>query len=222
MTVGQAIDLVHLAVTGGHLTQDSNVQRADICAYLPSAISYFTTLAIRERRAEMRQNELPGGPWSDGSFYADYTVTPVKDTTTSLYYADLSGSVMSLPSLRAIESVYYAKNPTSPFIQLASPQALAGAWGIMGDNVFFYTGQGTDGATRLWLLNYSAVGSCDVVVRALLTADCLSDDAPMPCPAEVEMMVIDKCVQHFGGQRGMPADNAKDDRDLNQDNQAQG
>jgi hypothetical protein len=213
MTIGQAIDLVHIAVTGGHLTQDSNVMRADICAYLPSALNYFNVVAMRERRKELR-GEDAGGSWSDGSFYGVYTLTPALDSTTNQWYIDLPGVIISLPRNRGIDGIWPVKNQTAPFIPAPSPQALAGAWGILGDNVFYYL-QREGEATRVYFINANSF-TCDVTVRALLTPDCMNEDDLMPCPPEVEMMVIDKCVQHFIQQRTIPADNGKDDRDINQ------
>ena len=213
MTIGEAIDLVHIAVTGGHLTQDSNVMRADICAYLPSAINYFNVMAMRERRNELRGEE--SGTWSDGSFYGVYTLTPALDMTTDQWYVDLPGAIMSLPKGRGIDGIWPIKNPRSPFIYIPSPQALAGAWGIMGDNVFYYLQKNGD-ATRVYFINPTAF-TCDLTARALLEgASCMNDGDPLPCPPEAQMLIIDKCVQHFMQQRGFPADTAKDDRDINQ------
>lgn len=212
MTVGKAIDLVHIAVTGGHLTQDSNVMRADICAYLPAALNYYNVAAMRERRAELRGED--GGTWSDGSFYGVYTLTPALDSTTSQWYVDLPGAIISLPRNRGIEGIWPIKNPTAPFIPAPSPQALAGAWGILGDNVFYYLQQNA-GATRVFFINANAF-TCDLTVRALLNSGCLNDDDLLPCPPEVAIMVVDKCAEYFRQQRGTPADNAKDDRDINQ------
>lgn len=212
MTIGEAVDLILIHVDGGHLTQDSNVLRADIRAYLPAAINYFTVAEMRMRRAEARGDSFIPSNWSDGSFFGIYTLTPVNSEYG--WYVDLPGHIVSLFNARGLESVYPIKAPLMPFIRMSNPSELAGAEQIMGPNVFYYPETAGE-VTRLRLLNFSG-SACDVIVRAMLDISALSDDSPLPVPAGVDMAVVDKCVQHFAAQRMSPADIALDGNDLNQ------
>lgn len=212
MTVGEAIDLILLNVTGGHMTQDANVLRADIRAYLPSAISYFTVMEMRLRRAEgISENGSPS-VWSDGSFFGTYTLTPT--ASGSRWYVDLPGHVLSLFNARGVESVTPAASPTRPYVRISNPQQLAGIDDMLGSQVYYYP-ETSGEATRLWLINYASP-VCDLTVRALLNVDNLADTAPLPVPAGVDMQVINKCVGYFNQQRMTPADTALDANDLNQ------
>jgi hypothetical protein len=79
----------------------------------------------------------------------------------------------------------------------------------------FYLLEKTGIVHRLNLVNFQGP-PCSVTVRCILNVSALTDADLLPVPAGVEAMVLDKCVEWFTGQRGMPADDAKDDNDINQ------
>lgn len=216
MTIGEAIDLILLRANGGRLTQESAVQRADIRAYLPTALSYFLVAEMRQRRREAHEEAGFGGSesWFDGTFPGVYTLTPAQDADSKIWYIDLAGAAVSLPSGRGVQLVYPSEHPEKPFVRLANPSQIAGAEYILGDQVFFWAQNTSNRVSRIRLFNYIGP-ACPVEVWAILNTDCLADTAQMPAPTNITMLVIDKCVDHFTGTRQTPSDNAMDGKDVN-------
>lgn len=214
MTVGEAIDLILINITGGHLTQDSNVHRAEIRAYIPVVIEY---LIGEKRRADIREARMSGRPIPplSSDFFGVYDIPVKKDGTG--YYADLPGRVVTTPYLASVQSVSIKGSDYSvpPLIRLSSPEE---AYGLpfVGATSFYYIEATTDGASRVRLINFSA-SNCNLIVRAMLSSEIVAnDDQPLPVPGELRMLVIDKCVEFFRAQIGTPADQTKDDQGQNQ------
>ena len=215
MTVGEAIDMVLLRVNGGRLTQESSVQRAEIRTLLPVVMDRFLTIEKRMRKQESRQEGAPE-PWDDGSFFGIYNLTPQKDSVTGLWHVDLPGSLSQIGS-GAISTVYPEKFPLLPFVPAKHPSLLAGANGIFGDQVFYYPEANGD-STRISLVNYSGFG-CDITVWALLSTVDLADTDQLPVPRSIQPDALEYMCQWFERQRGVIADNDKDDSDINEDQQ---
>jgi hypothetical protein len=219
MTVGEAIDLVLLNVTGGHLTQDSNVQRAEIRAYIPVVIEYLIGEKRRADLREARMNAKPAPPLSS-DFFGVYDIPVSSDA--SGYFADLPGKVVTVPYLSSVQSVSIkgADYSVPPLIRLTSPQEVYGLPSV-GSTSFYFVEPTEGGSSRIRLINFSASG-CNLIVRAMLSSDSITDDnQPLPVPGELRMLVVDKCVEFFRAQMGMPADQAKDDQGINQKNSAE-
>lgn len=217
MTVGEAVDLVLLAVNGGRLTQESSVQRAEIRALLPVAIDRFLTIEMRLRQSDARQDGADGfsSIWDDGSFFGIYTLTPVKDTTRNMFYVTLPGVLVHMPKQRAISTVHPVKYPTQPFVKASHPSTLAGAEGILGGQTFYWPETAAD-ATKVWLYNYTGF-DCDVEVWALLSTVSLDDTDQLPVPGNIIPDALEWLRNWFMQQRGTVADNDKDDSDINED-----
>lgn len=217
MTVGEAIDLILLAVTGGRLTQESSVQRAEIRALLPAAIDRFLTAEMRLRRQEARQDVMDGfaSTWDDGTFFVGYDLTPALDSTRKSWYVTLPGKLVQIPGQRGISTVHPVKYPTQPFAAAKIPAALAGAEGILGSQVFYWPEVSGD-ETKVWLYNYTGF-DCDITVWALLNSVDLGDDAQMPIPNDIIPDALEWLRNWFMAQRGTVADNDKDDSDINED-----
>jgi len=217
MKVGEAIDLILLAVTGGRLTQENSVQRAEIRVLLPAAIDKFLTLEMRLRRQEARQDAMDGfaSLWDDGTFFGIYTLTPAQDTTKGMWCVTLPGKLAQIPGQRSLGLVVPVKYPTKPFVQAKHPAALAGAEGILGSQVFCWPETIGD-ASKIWLYNYSGF-DCDLEVWALLNSVDLGDDAELPVPGNIVPDALDWLKKWFMEQRGTVADNDKDDSDINED-----
>jgi hypothetical protein len=122
---------------------------------------------------------------------------------------------MSLNGGAGIKEVFPVNiDPGTPtFIRINSLGEISGI-SYLGPVVYFYPEPNAD-STRIKFVGMD-VAECTIRVRAMLNASALDDDAILPCPGELQMLVIDKAAQFFMEQRGIAADNKKDDQDINQ------
>lgn len=215
MTLLEIAENVLIQVSGGHLTHDLNVHRADILSYLRSAIPKYNIIGLRERRSEARQDLAFGlaSDWSTGSFWAVLTPEVKFDEITNRRYVDLPGFVQSLPNDRGIQAIYPKANPIAQFVRATSPAALIGTERIWGNMVFFYTIP-VDGVTRIMLFNLTE--DCPVEVIALMDPEAIGDEDQAPIIPEMIEPLIDHTIEHFLQTRGTPADKAIDAADNNQ------
>lgn len=202
MKQGVYVEQVLLRVNGGVLNDDGAVQKADIRAYIPTALNYVTSKAYYTNIKEEDNRDFPG------SFYATYPNVAINRSTTPPTIV-LPKKAMPLASNQGIR--YIADDCGNPFVPVSDGDyATLNFYKDLMPNTRFYKPFG--GLVQLHNLNKQA-GHCTVVL--LQDGTTFTDDDDLPVQAGMETDVIDLSVQFFTGQRQMPADVTEDTKDVN-------
>lgn len=201
MQLKKLVELVNLRINGGVLSPDHTVLRADIKAFLPLAVNAGLDKAYNENKAIEGVGDLPSqfyaffGPVSVENecfpmrFYLDKATVPLKGGYGLKNVMDCHGNFytpvpdMALPNLKYTFSLTPGMN--------------------------WYRRVGKD-CVEIWTHNDLLNG---ISYQAICDADLLEDDDEVPIQAGQEPFVIEFLVRHFSGQKGVPYDNASDNKD---------
>ena len=130
MTKGQIIEQVYLLVSGGRLSPDTHVHRADIENLLPAAINYaITTYNRQERRDNMEDIGILGvNSAMSQAFTITKTYTPTLDTERDKYKITLDVKVQNLPKNKGIDDVFPVQGKS--YIRASSQREVQGLCGL--------------------------------------------------------------------------------------------
>lgn len=215
MTKGEIIDQAFIQVTGGVLSQDSNVKRFEIANMLPPVMADMMKQAqYRDRaeaRAEMAMTRMGPSYAPPLEYYKELVVTPVKDEVTCQYYLPLP-KLLDLPYNWNVANVRVSGSFMVDVIRAKNHSELIGLPNI-GQMFYWVVNEGYGHKMWLSMVNLPVQ---PLVVTAVVSPDALEDDDEVPCPPSVEHSVISLLVDRYRAQRGMPADSVVDDSDINE------
>jgi len=202
MTKGQIIEQVYLLVSGGRLSPDTHVHRADIENLLPAAINYaITTYNRQERRDNMEDIGILGvNSAMSQAFTITKTYTPTLDTERDKYKITLDVKVQNLPKNKGIDDVFPVQGKS--YIRASSQREVQGLCGL------FWWPEFPD-------VYLSDIGFpvCDFKVRLVQSVTELGENDEVPLPGDMEFQLIELLGQFFFKQRGEDKKvNANDDR----------
>lgn len=193
MKVAHIVDLVELRMTGGQPTQDGNLFREDIVAYLPAAtgkaLDMWRDRQLAQARVAKRENlTMP---------------SPIPYTTRQVSFPKAEGLVSaeidivnssSFPGVSSVGCGTCAYIPVSERSAIAGMQLPGPFWFIEGKTVFVGGLQGT--------------GPVDV------TAIWMGEDSDIQ--DSIARDVIELCCEHFREQMQTPADGRLTNTDRNE------
>ena len=202
MTKGQIIEQVFLLVSGGRLSPDTHVHRADIENLLPAAINYaITTYNRQERRDNMEDIGILGvNSAMSQAFTITKTYTPTLDEERDKYKITLDVKVQNLPKNKGIDDVFPVQG--SSYIRASSQREIQGLKGL------FWWPEFPD-------IYLSDIGFpvCNFKVRLVQSVTELGENDEVPLPGDMEFQLIELLGQFFFKQRGEDKKvNANDDR----------
>ncbi len=219
MIFTELVDLCLLAVNGGQFTPEGAVQRPDVESYVPQAAHAVIRNAVFGLKVDERADRAQSGATAvaiDPGFFEVYELSLTEDSDRQMRYADLPGVVQSWPRDAALDVVYSKRHPVATYIKLQGPAEMS-ALGDVADvlNVFWHeVYNGTSTVTRLWFPGLGD-GACNVLVRCAVEISPALGDTRVPLPVGLEALVAQMAVEHFRGQRSMPADPTINNQDVN-------
>jgi hypothetical protein len=201
MLQGVAVDLISIRVNGGQLTDDGDVLRDDIRAYLPVAYNLVTSKAYYLNRQQEGDRDFPS------SFYGTYTCTITQNN--GIGTITFPKTVVPLPSNQGIR--YVIDNCGNTYTPLNDGEVpMINFYKTQFPNIRFYRRTGM--VAQLWNLSPLAT-SVNVVI--LVAPENFADTDDLPIQAGLEQEFLDICIAHFSAQRQTPADKTVDSSDVN-------
>lgn len=223
MTKQTMAETILLRVNGGSLSHDSNVLLADILAYLPVAYADVVRKVLFENRAMQRADAGVSVYSADvnQSLYHTMTVTPALHSTRGIYYADLPHVLLDLPGAWAMGYAQPIAAHDSPYAKIANPSMIAGdpLLGKITPYVWWetMTNDAGDQVSRIYF-STMLMPICDVLVAAIVGIENFGETDHIPGGKTVDAQIIDRCVQHFLGQRSVPTPGINNEADSNDNN----
>lgn len=211
LTKSQYIGIILLAVNGGEFSGDVRVRDPDVAAYLQIAINGARRrYALENRELLIRQG---GRKLLEAvSFYQElletFEVTPVFSEDEGLYFAKLPVQISFLAGFLGIEDAW-PKNRNRQYIKINNRADVQGMEYL--DETFFWYERFKD-EPRMYFLNIG-IPVCNVLVRLVPSFLDVDDNSTIELPPGMEILVVQMCVEHFRGQRQMPADLIPDEED---------
>lgn len=205
----ELVDLVMLAVNGGEFSSEAAVQRPEVESYLPSACHALIRESVYRVRAHSR--ETAESPVLDPFYYTTLHLDVQEDTTRAAKYVELPGVIQSLPAKHALEAVFNTQKPNSSYCINYNPSMVSEALKDIMVQCWYET---VGEASRIYFYGEPS-DLCKVTVRAAMEISPLLGEARIPLPTDLEDPVIERCIAHFRGQRGMPADVTLNQKDVN-------
>lgn len=214
MTKGELVESVYLNVLGGKLSDDVHVQREDIAVYLSSAINFAMTEKIRMDKADSMMDGLVGGTLST-DFLGTYYAAVVKDEKRNLKYSILPVKIQALTWNSGLQDVFPTQHLDSDefkaFKKVSGPTAFQYLGKVLGSTTVFWQ-EKIGSEERIYYKNINPFIE-EVAVRAVASAQDLSDDDVLPIPPGMEIRIIDLCINFFRQQRHDLADYISDNKD---------
>lgn len=211
-TAKEIVEQVYIRISGGALSSDVNVVRADIFAMLPAAIGHVALIAHREDRREQLQDiqVYGGGSLSEvnASILSTIQFPVLNDTDRGLHYMAIPGTIVGLPNDRGMSAVFPSQGDGS-YIRIRDSREIIG---IPCDGVVFFWQENVAGETRIYL---KGLGSpvCDHYAKLVYLPSNLSESDVVPISGTVELRVIEYLVDFFTKQRMTPDDSRHDDNE---------
>lgn len=203
MEKARFIELVLLGVGGGVLTDELNLQRVDIEAYLPAAVNYALTAGRNISISQEGNRDLPS------MFYGTFTDLVI-DRSGSVASVTLPKGYVPLYGNEGVRSVFdNCGNYYSPLMD-ADRRTINAYKDKLIDQGFYYP----IGKSKL-----EVYPSNPLVVSLngeyIVRAEDLDDEDELPLPAGMETVALDLCIQWFKDQRSMPAELINNKADIN-------
>ena len=204
MTKESAIEQVYLRVSGGKLSPDIHIDRADIENFLPAAINYAITTYNRQERREMLEEirTLGYGATSvNQQFLVTKTYTPELDSERDKYRITLDVKVQSLPGNKGLDDVFPVQGDS--YVKAGSQREVQGLPGRYFWPEYPY-------------IYFSDMGLpiCAHKVRLVQSVGDMAMTDELNVPGDMEFQLIQLLVDFFIGQR-----NGDKKLDLNEDPQ---
>lgn len=203
LTKKQLIELVYLNVSGGKLSSDVNVKRVDINFYFPVAYNYAVLYDYYERHnlmvSEMRNMGFSQEGKILGELLITYPVTAQKDTSRNLDYIVLPKKLMTLPAGRGLDSLF-GGDPESLFVKVTGQSDVIGLE-PPGSGFFWF--EKCPSEDRVYIKGLHGT-DCTLYLRMLADAGDIGLNDEISFPSGREQMIIDKMVEFFAKERGLP------------------
>ena len=207
-TLAKIADQVYLKVTGGVGSDDINVERDDIQALVPGAISKVSDIHVKIQHAEWRTEfrDLGIGRGDIGQdLLLNYTLPIKTDTTRSLDYVSLPSAVMYLPGDAGMRQAYIPGGDTATsFRRVANASRLVGLPDLTG--VVWMWVEKTSTESRVYLRGLGLPKPIEIIVRAALGSSDLGINETLAITDTVYYNAVELLTQYFSGQRQMPED----------------
>lgn len=201
MKLKRFVELVLLRVNGGVLSPDHTVLRTDIKAYLPIAINAGLDNAYNQNKEVEGIGDLPS------QFYGFFG--PINlDTCNKPYKFELQKGTVPLKGGYGLKNVmdavgnFYNPVPDAVLPNLKYTFELT-------PGMQWYRRVGKK-CVEIWSHNDLLES---ITYQAICDIDELSDDDELPIQAGQEPLILESAVRHFSGQKGIPYDNASDNKD---------
>lgn len=213
-TKEQLIDQVLINVSGGELSDDVNVWREDIEAFVPAAIAAALVEDLQFRlERESLQNRRMGVnimPKAGSEYTLTYLLDVLFDEDRTLHYILPPGRLLKLPGESGLSQVVPLNGRPATIVR--------GQGETIGleevGQVFAWVEHYKD-EDRIILYNHSPTVK-QVLLHAIIGPGDLNDDDILPLPDHLETRVLEFCTAFFREQRGMPADPKLDNTDVNE------
>jgi len=194
MTKGVFKESVLLAVSGGVLTDEMNVQREDIEAYIPAAVNYALTSGRNISLKQEGNRDLPS------MFYGVFKNIPI-DRTTPVASITLPKGYVPLYGNEGVRAVFdNCNNYYSPLMDADRRTIHHYKDLLLGQGFYYPLGQYGMEVYPTGVLSEFLNG--EYIVRV----EDLDDDDELPLIASTEVIALDVCIQWFTGQKAKPAD----------------
>lgn len=201
MKLGKFVELVLLNVNGGVLSPDHSVQRVDIKAFLPVAINAALDSAYNDNKNIEGIGDLPS------QFYAFFGPIPLCNDCLPFTFELQTGTVPLKGGYGLKNVMDESGNFYSPIPDHVLPNLKHSFNNLPGMN--WYRRVGKD-CVEIWTHNDLLA---NITYQAICDIDDLTDEDELPIQAGKEPLVMDMCVEHFSRQKGIPYDNASDNKD---------
>lgn len=203
MTVGVFVESVLLRLSGGELTDESAVQRADIRAYLPAAVNWAMSKTYNLNLAQFGDRDYPS------TFYAAFTNIEI-DRNTRIPTITLPYNVMPMYGNQGLR--YVTDNCGHTYSPLSdSDLHTVEHYVDMMVNSKFYR---LKDKKKVALYGANPVAE-KVSGEYIIKIEDLKDDDELPLQAGTEVEAIQVCMEFFTGQRSLPADKLNNKADIN-------
>lgn len=194
-TKNELIEQVYIRLSGGKLTQESTVKRIDLHFYVLAAVHAAWGLEFQER-AQTALRAKRGGMAYDSSVFNDLQVsevlTPVKDTENGLFYIKPNSVITiggkadwDIASVKGFEKIF----------KIGRRSELQG----ISDTSIMYAYYERTPEKRIYLINTPP--TCKVEFTSIQDLSKIGGDEIMPLPEDKAVLVIDKAVEFFTGQK---------------------
>lgn len=203
MTKRELMEIVYLNITGGKPSSDVNVKRVDLNFYFPVAYNYAILYDYYERHnlmvSEMRNMGFSQEGKILGELLTTYPVTAQKDTSRNLSYIVLPKKLMTLPAGKGLDSLF-GGDPESLFVKVTGQSDVIGLE-PPGSGYFWFEKYPSE--DRVYIKGIYCT-DCTLYLRMLADASDIDLDDEISFPSGREQMIIDKMVDFFTKERGLP------------------
>lgn len=214
MTKAEAIDLVILPLSGGKLSNDNNIQRPEVEAFLDLALATAVKKALFEAKALARTEKASGMLFEDSipeTFFTTETITPTKNTTRGVYSAEISG-VLTISQGWGIRNPRPVKNIKESYGRLPDPSIVSASPAVFEGQPFFWAEYNDNtGVTEIFFTKMPAP-VCNFLVQVIKNPTSLDADDTINAPDDMIMDAIRAAIEHFAPQASTKADIRSDDK----------
>ena len=213
-----AIDQCYIRINNGNLSSENRVKREDIEPYLIAALAWVWGLESEDRLQTMMRTKRYG--MADMVSFDDLRIsqyiTPQYDEKKKEYFVPIH----NIPAIGG--NHFFEVLPisgTKPIYRINKESDLSGLEDVVQDFIIAYYQNLKGVSPRIFLLGLK---DADSEVEVLTNADfsTLANSDILPAPAGKELLIIDKTVEFFTGQKNAYEDNKIDQNDMqNQRNQ---
>lgn len=206
MTKGAVIDLILLNVLGGKLSDDANVQRGEVDAYLDIAYAMAAKAVVVESLSLQGASQM-GAAFN--TVLSPFTGTPTKDSDRDLWRLDLP-RVLPVEGNDGVVIVYPQKNPSMPYLRMDNAISYAGA-SHLGDLMPSFHVE----SNVVWFHNYP-MPVHPVVAMICPSVSAQEDTDELAYPEGITARALQYAEAWFRKQRETMADPTSNDKDLNE------
>lgn len=198
-------ELVFIKVNGGHITDQSDVDRRTINAYIPAAVNLAMlqgyTLEIKEEGDRDFSSLFYG-------YFPTMTIQPDATRHNWMYFTHPKAGI-ALPRNQDIRQVEDNLGNTYIALPDSAMKNLSYYLPLM-EGIGFYRRE----QTKIYLFNAPPLVQ-SINFSCIVDCDALADTDILPIPAGLEAEAIQNCYEFISGIRQLPADRKNDKRDIN-------
>lgn len=213
-TKAEAIEQVYLHITGGQPTEDFNVQREDIAAYIGNVFNTVALIDSRRRRQEAKQEGV-GSTGVDPAFLSTEFLTVAYDADQGMKYAEFIKKVLLMDNAYGIAEVgakkFNEEKGDMAFVKIKGRYDGVGLDYLFTEVVRWYY-DNVSGKQRIYFKGISPVVE-EVRVSYVIAFDDLAMDDLVPLPSGLETEVIDRTVAFFQAEADKQVDNTNNSND---------